>query len=40
MRTGFRWGNLRERDYLEDSGLDGDKSKKNLQQWDEEHRLD
>ena len=21
--TGFRWGNLRERDHLEDSGIDG-----------------
>ena len=23
MYTGFWWGNLRERDYLEDPGLDG-----------------
>jgi len=21
--TGFRWGNLRERDHLEDAGIDG-----------------
>jgi hypothetical protein len=26
MRTGFWWGNLRERDHLEDSGLDGRKT--------------
>ena len=23
VRTGFRWENLRERDYLEDLGVDG-----------------
>ena len=23
VRTGFQWGNLRKRDYLEDPGLDG-----------------
>jgi len=23
MRTGFWWGNLKERDYLEDQGIDG-----------------
>jgi hypothetical protein len=23
--TGFRWGNLRERDHLEDPGIDGRK---------------
>jgi len=23
MRTGFWWGNLRERDHLEDPGIDG-----------------
>ena len=23
MRTGFWWGDLRERDYLEDLGVDG-----------------
>jgi hypothetical protein len=23
VHTGFRWGNLRERDHLEDLGLDG-----------------
>jgi hypothetical protein len=23
MHTGFWWGNLRERDYLEDPGVDG-----------------
>jgi hypothetical protein len=38
--TGFRWGNLRERGYLEDPGLDGNNIKMNLQQWDKGHGLD
>jgi len=36
-RTGFGWGNLRERDHLEDSGVDGRIIlRKNLRKWDVE----
>ena len=31
MYTGFGWGNLRERDYLGDSDIDGDNIKMDLQ---------
>jgi len=30
VHTGFRWGNLRERSYLEDPGLEGDNVNMNL----------
>jgi len=32
-------GNLREKDYLEDPGLDGENIKINLHKWDEGHGL-
>jgi hypothetical protein len=35
MHTGFRWGNLRERDHLEDPGVDGRKILRwNFRKWD------
>jgi hypothetical protein len=32
MHTGFWWGNLRERDHLEDPGVDWDHIKMDLQE--------
>jgi hypothetical protein len=32
--TGLLWGNLRERDYLEDPGIDRRIIKMDLQKWD------
>ena len=32
FHTGFWWGNLRERDHLEDPSVDGDNIKKDLQE--------
>jgi hypothetical protein len=40
VHTEFRRGNLKERDYFEYPGLDGDNIKMNLQKWDEGHGLD
>ena len=32
--TGFRWGNLREIDHLEDTGVDGKINKMIYRKWD------
>jgi hypothetical protein len=40
-RRGFWWANLRERDYFEDTGLDGRVIlQRILRKWDGEHRVD
>jgi hypothetical protein len=41
MHTGFWWGNLRERDHLEDEGIDGRIILKLIfKKWDRGHGLD
>jgi len=41
MHTEFRWGNMRERDYLEDPGIDGSViSKWIFRKWDGKNGLD
>jgi len=32
--TGFWWGNLRERDHLEDPGVDGSITRRTFRKWD------
>ena len=38
--TGFRLGNLRERDHLEDPGIDRIMLRWIFSKWDEEHGMD
>jgi len=39
--AGFWWGNLRETDHMEDTGVDGKKSLRWIfREWDEVHGLD
>ena len=41
MLTGFLWGDLRERDYLQDPDVDGrTKLKWTFKKWDGRHGLD
>ena len=41
VHTGFWWGNMRERDYLEDPGIDGSViSKRIFRKWDGGNGLD
>jgi len=41
MHTEFRWGNMREMDYLEDPGIDGSViSKCIFRKWDRRNGLD